>query len=1450
MDLSIDFGDQISLGRFEKLMESNFVNSKKAKTVVFNLESLNWIGHFPAILLYSWATFLIQKNVDISFRLRDRAQLTPQVRKAMLEYGILSELSAHGADVPYHSSPNPRDGLKLKTLQTIDILDSELERGMSATMSFNSVRDSARDTIVDAFETILFELAENTFIHTNGAFPHFQVSVATSAGAVKNALSSQGLMAVFDPGTDYVEICIGDLGPGIQSKLKRYVPDDFTSPFSASLLNPERILSYAFEFGSTSDEDGRRQRLEELLAGRGVDDPAKIATGLFCVFETARSKGGQLVTRTPSAYLSFDFTRGRRNPRISGRRDLGISRLASLPGTHYLLRLPLSATTRQRTQIVQKLSTSVPEVQFLHAFKADNENESPRSLLDAINKVQRFLSSERNKDGLVFILPSIAPISSRAIAIFLGLLRSLPHGKKTLFWLEPRAQLVLENSNISSKRLRFGGQPVLVGDLITNTFAITDFSGADNIKGVDISASRSHGALEPRAFAISQDRYAQELAVLLTSILTSGTVRQQPGPFLIEGKYYTDTFFQIENAIKNAEQRRLFTNWFLLQLSSAGSDNLPEILLAADPHLNSFTVELANLIEAYFGYCPDVVRRDDRLSALSVLRDFTALSARGKRLLVITDVICTADRIKETLLAAQSTDVSRVFAFIDARSKIGQGEPLILKENRTLPIESILQQTIEPHQQCPSVPSDDSETVYVIDRQTHSPTQYIRGEAPKYAVEELLESHIKESDALAHGHFESGEKHYSYYLHFPRLFASMQLEIESWVASQVNAVSQITRSELSEQWHGLVFNPDGSLSWLPTFLESIRQAPKISIVTTKQLSAPPAPRPFKKKMTTDSASNHWIVVLPAIASGETTRRIIEFVSRSDPSSILVLCVASRMDARNVSFLRQIRKYGNAELRFSCFFEFPFGSYNRVGGKCPYCEELSELQRLLRMSQSLVGESSVLASAIQDKISTATAITVNLNEGEKAGIYQRSSVTMSHGARQRVRIRSLYERAKYDTQSSRKKLNKLLINSQEHVDHLLRIISSDRMGREFTIERLRQRLFKSYDLLIARALSILDTAEPPFPIGLYINAFLHLIPDSFNERACELMTRYIKSFRDIEEICLGLVRYGLMPAERGSLLSRIRDDAGASSVHKLANETFELLEKLARPNDIQIALDISNLSALWADFKRSNLYSTGIEYLKEHATDSAAPVLDLQERLRQVIYYWNMSLSPLISKVRLGVWKNVASDHDRGFSSFARLEQLMARLSSLSKSEVDETLSETHYRQELDEVTTDLDMLVHELADWIREYFVNPLNCSAADRTPLDYGAVYGDDNGIDFTAEIDRHTDTVFCDLGELNFICDEMTTNWIKHGQSAMDPAVVFCLKDLKDFVELRFRDNFPGRFDMASTGGLKAAKDFCEKFGGFMGCTDPDKRGFKTVSLFLRKIPRGIDRTNTENV
>jgi hypothetical protein len=73
----VEFTDRLTLAAFERMLKEYYRKSLKASEVVFDLTKLEWFGHLPPVLFFSWATTLIEHKSPkrVAIRLSNRHDL-------------------------------------------------------------------------------------------------------------------------------------------------------------------------------------------------------------------------------------------------------------------------------------------------------------------------------------------------------------------------------------------------------------------------------------------------------------------------------------------------------------------------------------------------------------------------------------------------------------------------------------------------------------------------------------------------------------------------------------------------------------------------------------------------------------------------------------------------------------------------------------------------------------------------------------------------------------------------------------------------------------------------------------------------------------------------------------------------------------------------------------------------------------------------------------------------------------------------------------------------------------------------------------------------------------------------------------------------------------------------------------------------------------------------------
>jgi hypothetical protein len=1420
-EVVVKFSGLVKISNLERELGRSYSITSRAEKTVFDLSAISWIGYLPAALLFNWAAALITKHGhQVQFLTRPYDEMSDQVRGILLGQGIMDGLKDMGAEIPYNPPPMHRRGQPLTHVSTVDELWESLQETAESIVSSQKLAAVTDRVLRDAFQTILYELVENSLIHTNGAFPHYGVSLAQAG---KSMGRPPGFITPFEPGTDYLEVYVGDLGRGVQAGLEQSMPGDYEPPFVSDhhFLKAEKALAYAFEFSTTSDVEGRLKRLRELLMKPEVD-PTQIATGLYCVTELTRSLAGQFLLRTPKAVLSLKFYPERYEPEIRGRRELGIEKLGALPGTHYLVRLPLTVVPTRKVfaTSIDVIKSSI-HIRTLDAFGNISKLDSVETLQYAIKTVDEYLIRNRQTRQIVIVMRPRVPLPSRAEALFIAAIASMSHGQCLIIWANEHARFTIRSPQRSLTESG-PGQSMLIGDLFSNTFST--FGGSDRRWRGLLEESQDFGTsvhLKDSVISNVRIEHRKALDKSLRLILSSADVKHSGDSFLLEGQYYTDTFYEIDRAWEDQNNIRLFAEWALAKLPR----NVDVLIAHATPVFPMVSM-LAELMKEYLDIEPIVIAHGADQSPAKTISQLVSLS--GHRAVIVTDVICTADRLNRFLSLVTGLELDRILALVDGRND-ERRQPIawsLPTENRFLKIDAIVTEKIQVYADPPTrtrgsrlIGDIQDERIYVIDRSTRAPTLYVRPAKPQLKFERVLKGPSKESKALLYSHVSFRTRHYLYFLNFPRLFEHLQNDIMEWIKGQINFVEQSPRK--GEAWHAYVYNPDESLSWLIESLTKLPQKPSVRGLSYDHLRAPLPPRDGE-------SSGNWVIVLPALASGETARLCLEYVSRHNPATLLLLCVASRMEPYHLTFFTNIKDYGGAVLHSACFMEFPVPSFAGGRGTCPQCTEVAKLRELRDTARNYSKESSELVEAI----GRAIAVKQEIPLGEQL---QDEWLAREPTARDfdRAYLRALYEAA-FLSIDDRRKLNALLHNDQASVDRFLEMLSAERYNEQFSKEMLNSILYKADATVQNRLLQIISDEGPPLPIGRFMGAISHLLPHVFVSNAVSMINRYSASQRDVEEICIALLQIGIEPSGVGEFFEFFHSEP-SSSVSALFRETLDLLRATQDKDRTGFDRSVEATVDLWAQLARSSQFSEAIASLAQTPIEQYMSYEEIELLVGQVSREWKNRILELVVTIQSGpLWPILKIRRTQIPTAVTRIESSIAKLQLMMKADRQSLFGNDAVIAVVHTTAKELDHACGEMGTAIYSLFVNPVMCSAAE---LGTTLVTNDGSKLRVVKEIDQSVPRVFFDFDDLQSVCGQLIGNWKKHKTSNKKGNTVhFKVTRSGQKVVLEFSDNIEGEFDMKSRGGLGFVRKCCQEYGVVMETEILQRQ--KSLRIFLRAV------------
>ncbi|MBW2568307.1 MAG: hypothetical protein JRE47_02830 [Deltaproteobacteria bacterium] len=746
------------------------------------------------------------------------------------------------------------------------------------------------------------------------------------------------------------------------------------------------------------------------------------------------------------------------------------------------------------------------------------------------------------------------------------------------------------------------------------------------------------------------------------------------------------------------------------------------------------------------------------------------------------------------------------------------------------PVIALLNDSIEIHNK-----PIKSEKIFVIDPKTAAPTLYVRESKEQIALLDMLKCPAKEADALFSGHCEYKEKHYSHFLHLPKLINALSSRIEDWIKKQVDFVERQSHGEdrksgsISDSWHVLLCNPE--IRWIETFLKKLLPDVKIENVDIAKLLAPGISSDDDQKNQSKESSTipsvdyianskhdlvgrkqNWLIFHSAIASGETARLSIEFVSRKKPDNILLLCFMARMDPHHRTFFDGVERYRNALFHFGIFLDFPIGAYPVIGGNCPMCAVNERLDGLLNI---LRDKKSHIAIAIQDKISANKPIVLEYGEG-KDNIKKK----LSDHSMKRAYYRALYEGARYEI-SMRDELYTELNKHKDSIDRFLEVISTERLSPIFKEEELKRRLMNSENSNIFysvqnRLYEILEKEKPPFQVGRVVGAIIHLMPHAFEAKAVDMIKRFIDSYTDVKEICIGLLLINALPLETEDIRAFCRQN-NHPKTGKLFSETVILIEMRKKDESKGSARAIIIITLLYYKLVRSSDFSSGSECLSGISSMNRNEVKweKVEEYTKRLCSGWKRDISPLLTEIRgYNLWSNLRKRHFDLASKLNELDSYVIKLTNSNQSIIDGTSNPNiEIIKDILNRSVNIDNLRKEIGIDIADNLFSNIN----KRFISSFPNVISADNGfeINVTHEIDYDLPSVFCNMKELNKITNEIIKNWRIHKKDTKDTKAWIKIYKEENLVCLEFGDNIHGNFNLESEGGINMIKEFCDTYG-----------------------------------
>jgi hypothetical protein len=1429
--VDVVFADAVTVGSIEQKIRDQAAASRRAQRVLFDLRTVQFVGLFPMTLLARWIEDLLsverQRNSSRTVTVKLPSMLEGQVARMLLDMGFAQFVRECGGTIDPFSPYDPKNGLPITSIDDRTTLLTRLHSLRSDFAFRCDIRRDWESVVAETFNVVMFELAENALIHAQTS--------ATLAAKLTEASGSGdqvGLMRLYPRGVQYLEVVVSDNGKGLSKSLaapKTWTPPGFLrrghSGSKRHLNDAEKAVLFSFEYGSTSDPDGRIARIAELLGGLESVDPGDVPTGLYCVLRTVHAVRGQLLVRTPNAIVSFDFFDNPDRPDVRFKESLGLETLGRLPGTHFLLRLPLieslpapeSATVDTESPLAVSVSEAFPPQ------GAETFNEAV-AIQQGLMTVAAHLQSLADQDGLTVIPPAAGGLSSRGRTVFAAGLVSMLRGRQSVMWLENSMLFESTAPVVGSTPQPLVHPFTCVGDPFENTWLISPHAGA-----------RLHPAERGR---LPESYLAEVLGSLeehftsrLRLELVSNAIRRTDGPFRFRDRYYTKLFFDIATLLDDPTWRLFLAYWVALRLLKNGRGYNIDLLIATPLALSEIAAVGAHLLS----------RRVSRPISASALPGNPLVSQvgrlvsehRGENIAIITDVVSTG-RTLERILEQSAPDVTpqSILTLVDGRPELERGE----FRSRRLPsaylLETLVEETFrtEPFLP-PTLVKEGLKGFQTVDPDTHRLTFHAVASGPRQSRETFLHETLPETRAITVGHTDRDGKHFTFFINLRVFFHEQRSNLVAWIVESSNEWKASLTAEPDVTDHPepslYILSRSGELSWTADDLELRRRFGPQGVshhASQKDLCIAVGKSP----------SPHCVVLLPALASGRTARDVLRTIANGGARSVLLLVIASRATNEQWQFLESVTRLGSAcDTRIERFIDFEVDAFDPHAGGCPICNHVTRLIQLADAFDERHPAGTALGRFIREKAHAMKERGAALSVDEHAPLSRLGS-----DERDQLAVRLLYEAASEDD-SAREALRSQL---QEPTirNALLAVLARERYDSRFSRGELARRLGPDIDVLGTHAETLMDNIAPPFPLARILTALVYLRPSHFQLRGSALYSRYRNFPRDAFELALAIAESTVEPIsiheklyQDGSTLA----DAAMSEAVDFALGAHESIRTVGREG-VRAAIE------LWIELALHSHLGKEFNELTAALIPEEIDWAELRWRIGSLKQVWYERLAPILERLLAGgFWLT--------FTRLAPEKSLPAALQTHVSTIIrSEDLSPETGRDDAAKVRGQLlDALQHakaiceQLAAFLIKHNQSLLQADIAGTEVT----VIMDETGRSIMVDksgIDRRIRNTFVDLESFNYITLELQNeNWRRHAASAPDvPILRLSMSEDEQYTSVAFEDNIPGNFREESRGGIRHVRDFCASFGGWLELSTHDERGTKRMILHLQRMPQDI--------
>jgi hypothetical protein len=1406
----IIFPDYISVESIEQMINNFYTESKLSsnKTITFDFSKTKWICFYAASLILSWILFLLdEKQKQINIELPEEHEISKQVKKVLINYGILSILKNKGANVDYYLAERD-SGFPIYLFDNKSFKDYQAvwEKTESLRESFiinNYLKTFEKQILEDVFDVIVQELIENALNHGNRNNIYFGMNISTSYSKTSN---QEYLTQQYDKNTKYVEIIIGDLGKGIVKTIKPNYQEDYKIPFNCdvkTLNKSDKIAAYAFDFFSTSDEESREKRIRDTLSEKSNIISSKIhandiATGLFCVLKEVQEKKGQIILRNPESLISINYY-SKLIPKgiLHNLKKTKIQKLLQIPGAHFIIRIPLIEKFKIQTSYIQKPSSKqiidFNNVNFISAFEENIKHPTSKLIDKALNEINKSIKSKANsEEGIIFIPSPPVDLKSRDMAVFIAGLQLISNDSLLFIWNFRIAQNIFNDISSIYPNNELPG--VFFGNIYENTFS----SVGKKTKLIDdwFLPKSNNAQLRSLDIDVIQEIFKQQLKSLKREIIrkiTKKDVLHNNGLYLIEKKYYTEKFYQITSLLDDFHFSKLCAEWICntIIISELKFNNIVVISRS----VSEIAHQLKSLL-SYSNFEINIINVSDLKTYDEIKKETKNISKQKS--LIITNVICRGETIKRFVEPlSYRLDIEKIITIVDARIE--------LLDLLGINILSIHKDPIKYYKDNDDIPKKiQNKEIYLIDEKTIAPTLRIRPINKKFrAIDTSIETFrsINKSNSLLSRHIEFKGNHFNLFFNLNKFFQSMELQIKNKIRNLINNINEKDKNTIIKTFF---YDPNDDLLFLQDLILFDFNSPQK--ITLNELFAPEIPE-------LESNTNlKCLIIIPASINGKIARLAIEYISRLHPKEIYFHSILSRMRPRDQAFLQSITTYNNIKLfvSFSLEVRIPaFGKHN-----CPICLESAKYKNILNNLHSNGHQMNEEEIDIIDKLVSKKIEKLDVLDMNKPENYN-SDYNTTEDIVRKMEIRSLYESSEYNIES-RRKLSKVLNNSNA-LYLFSEIVNEEFLSDEFTPDIIRMRLYNDFEKLISKLMEILEQNNGEVNISKHLNTLMHLIPNETNFKISFLFSKYSNSLNIIEEICLSLLLKNKIFNYEQNIFhnSKIVDNVTTKRILKTIESTESYIQSKKQLSNYNIKEDKATIEPfidLFASLIRSErLFRDRTKEL------SSKPILskDDIESLTSIDSDWS-EFFKIINKLRTSVIGNNLLNrytiYNEIFYKLSKLVKEIRKQALLYEKNRDISEFSLLILQSFEQIKNEIEKLKKQnsMLRFSPSDFYNIMGCKLITKKGKEIEII----NLPKENNERRKLPSWVFGEKKHFLNIFNGIKNNWSKHCEEIKSP-VIFKISEQNHSVHFEFIDSCKGKINKNSKGTIEQIKKYCETYG-----------------------------------